>query len=45
MNTHSKTLVQIVLHPAHYRHFANLPMAFDAAEELVNDYWDYLGGK
>lgn len=45
MNNYSKVLVQIVLKPAHYRHFFNIPGAFDAAQELVNDYWDYLSHK
>lgn len=45
MNTYSKTLVQIIYKPTHYRHFANLPGAFDSAEELLNDYWDYLSHK
>lgn len=42
MNLYFKTLTEIVMHPQHYRHFTNLPMAFDAAEELLNDYWEEL---
>jgi hypothetical protein len=35
-------LIEIVLHPAKYRHIANLPMQFDAAEQLVNSHWEEL---
>lgn len=35
-------LIEIVLHPAKYRNVANLPMAFDAAETLVNNHWKEL---
>jgi hypothetical protein len=37
-----QTLIEIVKHPQHYRNFATLPGQFDAAEELLNDYWDDL---
>ena len=34
-------LLEIVLHPAKYRQFANLPLRFDAAEQLL-EYWYIL---
>ena len=35
-------LIEIVLHPQRYRNVANLPLRFDAAEQLVNNHWDEL---
>lgn len=37
-------LIEIVLHPAKYRHVANLPLRFDAAEGLL-PYWDTLNAR
>lgn len=34
-------LLEIVLHPQKYRHIANLPLRFDAAEQLL-EYWYIL---
>lgn len=36
------TLIEIVKHPQHYRNFIGLPFQFDAAEELMTDYWDEI---
>lgn len=40
--TYVETLIEIVKHPAQYRNFVGLPLQFDAAEELKNDYWEAL---
>lgn len=42
MNTYSNTLIQIIFHPEQYRNFIGLPLKFDAAEELLIDYWEVL---
>ncbi len=37
-----KQLIEIVLHPAKYRHIVGLPLRFDAAAELLNSHWEEL---
>lgn len=38
-------LIQIIRHPRKFDSFANLPMRFDAAEMLFNEFWDAMGHK
>lgn len=39
---YTEILIDIVKRPAHYRNVVGLPLQFDAAEELRNDWWEDL---